>query len=428
MSEPTRFEARFEGRIRRFAQSGVQPFDAASVAHTVVAGQGRDRVDRRGFGWLGSRGEHRGWAIVLTLGLLATLAASAIYAGSRFSAPAPLEPKRQLVHLVYGLDGDIFIAEPDGANPVRLADGDPTKACGGFVANRGLVSPDGQHIAYRSTWPDNGSSCVRKVFVSHLATGVATSFPGDGWNIAWDPGSTRLATWVELGATIGVYGVNGDRQALLDGTQICCGDDDPVWSPDGAEALIVKRDLTAIELPLDGEPARPLPAADPRASYGVGMNPVAYAPGRTRVAYAAPGNHIVVEGADGSDRRLFDAAVRGNEVPDDVLWLPNGKQIVYVADRVFATDGYSYATAAESSLRLMNPTTGATSTLITVAGPLSLRGVSPGSDRLLVGQTDAQGNNGSLWTVNTDGSGSTLLVNGTAEGEWMTAPAVPTAH
>jgi len=72
--------------------------------------------------------------------------------------------------------------------------------------------------------------------------------------------------------------------------------------------------------------------------------------------------------------------------------------------------------------------TGQTSTLITVPRPVALRGVSPSGDRLLVGETDVDGSNASLWSVNTDGPGSTRLVDGAFEGEWMTAPADPTAH
>ena len=41
------------------------------------------------------------------------------------------------------------------------------------------------------------------------------SFPGDGWLVSWSPDSTRVATWVDLGNTIGIYGFDGGRQALL---------------------------------------------------------------------------------------------------------------------------------------------------------------------------------------------------------------------
>ena len=41
------------------------------------------------------------------------------------------------------------------------------------------------------------------------------SFPGWGWHIAWSPDSTRLATWVEPYESIGIYGIDGVRQALL---------------------------------------------------------------------------------------------------------------------------------------------------------------------------------------------------------------------
>ena len=41
------------------------------------------------------------------------------------TAPLPL-PTGRLGHLAYGLDGDIFVADWDGRNPVRVADGLPS--------------------------------------------------------------------------------------------------------------------------------------------------------------------------------------------------------------------------------------------------------------------------------------------------------------
>ena len=39
------------------------------------------------------------------------------------TVPAPALPTGRLGHLAYGLDGDIYVADWDGRNPVRIADG-----------------------------------------------------------------------------------------------------------------------------------------------------------------------------------------------------------------------------------------------------------------------------------------------------------------
>ena len=49
---------------------------------------------------------------------------AAILVGARLVQPSPL-PTGRLGHLAYGLDGDIFVADWDGRNPIRIADGPP---------------------------------------------------------------------------------------------------------------------------------------------------------------------------------------------------------------------------------------------------------------------------------------------------------------
>ena len=66
---------------------------------------------------------------------------------------------------------------------------------------------------------------------------VVAEFPGDGWDISWSPDSTRVAVWVDLFETIGVFGVDGERQALLTVPRemLSGGDHDPsalaFWGP-----------------------------------------------------------------------------------------------------------------------------------------------------------------------------------------------------
>ena len=76
------------------------------------------------------------------------------------------------------------------------------------------------------------------VYVSDPSGHTVASFPGAGWLVSWSPDSTRVAAWVDLDKTIGIYGVDGARQALLTMPPGCPlpGDYDPIWSPDGTVA------------------------------------------------------------------------------------------------------------------------------------------------------------------------------------------------
>ena len=54
--------------------------------------------------------------------------------------------------LAYALDGDIYVADPDGSNAARIADGRPAEDCaviGEYWAEGPTWSPDGRYLAYR---------------------------------------------------------------------------------------------------------------------------------------------------------------------------------------------------------------------------------------------------------------------------------------
>ena len=183
-----------------------------------------------------------------------------------------------LGRLAYGLNGDIYVADRDGENPVRIANGGPEggPACGYSVDGR-LWSPNGRHLAYRGGF-GNGVSCQGTVNISDPAGHRVASFPGEGWVISWSPDSTRVATWVHLGHTIGIYGLDGVRQALLAVPPglVEPGDFDPVWWPDGTSLVLPP----GVEFPVDGSAPLALPADEPRGHYGAWSSPDG-----SRVAY-----------------------------------------------------------------------------------------------------------------------------------------------
>ena len=168
--------------------------------------------------------------VAATLLGLTFLGASLAFIGGRAVPPIPTpaeptpSPIAQRFGLAYGLDGDIFVANWDGSNHVRIADGDPPDAlvstCGSFGAYRGLTSPDGRYIAYRDEWSDE---CPGVVYLANSTGELIASVPGIGWEVSWSPDSTRFVTWLSLWSDVVVYGVDGSRQAVIEGSAWCCG-------------------------------------------------------------------------------------------------------------------------------------------------------------------------------------------------------------
>ena len=137
--------------------------------------------------------------------------------------------------------------------------------------------------------------------ISDAEGNVVATFPREGWEIAWSPDSTRVAVWDVTFETIGVYGLDGARQAQLTMPPgwTPSGDHDPKWMPDGTSVWVEDW-----ELPLDGSAPRELPSrgGDPYATYS---------PDGSLVAYSTNGS-LTVARSDGSEpREVFDEGRMG---------------------------------------------------------------------------------------------------------------------
>ncbi len=351
------------------------------------------------------------WSIALiVLLVIAALVGGAILVGARLVQPSPL-PASRLGHLAYGLDGGIYVAGEDGTNPVRIAVGRPggTSGCGpaGYWGEGPMWSPDGRYLAYRSGFDQvSCPSLPGTVFISDPAGHMVTSFPGNGWLVSWSPDSTRIATWVDLDKTIGIYGLDGVRQALITvPSGGLPGDFDPIWSADGAS------------LRLPGLAALPVDGRAPESSVGQGWPLGATFSPDGRISYIS-GDIFVVKASDGSQPRSL---LEGANLSGNFVWSSTGDRIAYGVQTGVGTGNLG----PETALDMLDVASGAVTPLAGRGGTDSLSAIrfSPQGDQVLYSRTDATGTS-SLWSVHADGSDPHLLVKGTTWGDWQPQPAV----
>jgi Tol biopolymer transport system component len=422
-----------------FEADAQSPVTAGDLDHVVdatrrrrprpawLAGPGSDWVGDTPAAATRSRAFSLDWparrlsAALLLLLVALALVGGAILVGARLVQPSPL-PRSHLGHLAFELDGDIYVADWDGNNRVRIADGAPdgTNECHSFGIEGSMWSFDGRHLAYRSAWSD---VCRGTVYIGDREGHAVASFPGTGWRVSWSPDSTRVATWVEWSQTIGIYGIDGVRQVLLTLPHgyVVSGDVDPVWSPDGTSVLIFlgpasdPPSASVWELPIDGGTPRQMPTDDPRSGYWVSYSRdgarVAVFDHSDRVSANFP---LVVAAADGTQRRvLIETEIGRPEWPP--LWSPAGDLIAFSWNREIGSD-----TASSDDLRVVDPSSGHVTTLTSARSmrPLSF---SPEGDRILFSRTDAA-DVPSLWSVHVDGSDVRLIVGGAGSGDWQWLP------
>lgn len=365
------------------------------------------------------------WTTALIVLLVIAAVGGAILVGARLFQSPPL-PTGRLGHLAYGMDGDIYLADWDGRNAVKIADDTPEPSAGGPNACNGdwgegpMWSPDGRHLAYRSA---SGDRCAGTVVITDPVTKSVASFPGAGWLVSWSPDSTRVATWEELFKTIGIYGFDGGRQALLSVPTGCAlpGDFDPVWSPDGTSVVIA-----GCVVPLDGRAPGRVPANDPRSRFDA-----AYSRDGTRIAFIAypDSASLVIAKTDGTQLRVLAGAPSGSNglAPGPAYERPvvssTGDRVTFIWSPAYY-DQTPDPSSNTFELRVVDVASGTVTTLARANGafPLTPLGFSPEGDRILYSRTEANSVT-SLWSVRADGSDAQLLVTGAGWGDWQWQPA-----
>lgn len=315
--------------------------------------------------------------------------------------PAPAAPGT----LAYALDGDIYVADQDGSNAVKIADGRSAEECygwgGEYWAEGSMWSPDGRYLAYRRYTDCSGpdDQLPRDVVISDAEGNMVATFPAQGWDIAWSPDSTRVAVWDEFfktAFTIGIYGLDGARQVQLKmppGWEPP-GDYDPVWAPDGTSLIVADT-----EVPLDGSaPQQHQWGGEPDSAFTASS--AAYSPDGSLVAYSGRRSLVVARSDGSAPREVF------GDWAGDPSWSPMGERIAF---------------DTRSGLRVLDVATGSVMLLTEAERGQSLGviGFSPQGDRILFWRTgDGGEGESSLWTISVDGSDARLLVAGTSQGEW----------
>jgi hypothetical protein len=341
-------------------------------------------------------------ALILLLLVVALLGGAILVGAGLLQAPPPRP--FPLGELAYGLNGDVYLADWDGRNAVKITDGGSTSACGGYNGEGGIWSPNDRFLAYRSAI---GGPCSAIVVIYDTEAKRSVSFPGEGWEVSWSPDSSRIATWIDLGNTVGIYGVDGVRQALLAVPPGCAapGDFDFSWLPDG-KSLVGR----SCELPTNGQTPARLPTTDPRAH-----TPWADSPDGTRVAYetnVATWSELVDTTADGTQAQvLIPTGIVGEGRP---VWSPSGDRIAFTSGTGPPDDKPEEISVVDVGSQVVTPLASAPAT-----GYLQIIGFSPQGDRVLYGIFDANGDGSSLWSVHADGSNAQLLVMGTGWGDWQ---------
>ena len=238
------------------------------------------------------------------------------------------------------------------------------------------------------------------------------SFPGQGWEVSWSPDSSRIATWIDLGNTVGIYGVDGVRQALLTVPPGCSepGDFDFRWLPDGKSLL-----GRSCELPTNGQTPARLPTTDPRAGTDW-----ADSPDGARVANVVNVlnySELVDTAADGTQAprvlmpRVVITGIVGSGRP---VWSPSGDRIAFTGGTGPPDDKPEEISVVDVGSQVVTPLVSAPAT-----DSIQVIGFSQSGDRILYGIFDANGLGVSLWSVRADGSDAQLLVTGTGWGDWQ---------
>jgi Tol biopolymer transport system component len=206
------------------------------------------------------------------------------------------------------------------------------------------ISPDGKFITYAA-----GPTSLMKLFIRQLEGGstvpISLDLPGNLRRPLWSPDGARIAFQSPRG--IETVTALGGIPKLLVGTEGANPPTDFAWSPDGRRIAYRHRD-TLYTRALEGGTARPV-------ATGFEMHSPAWSPDGAWIAYVS-----------GNPDFVFSPSILGNLAPSAIwlvpaaggqpspvtdnkslnvspVWLPRGRQLLFVSDRDGGRDIYRVA-------------------------------------------------------------------------------------
>jgi dipeptidyl aminopeptidase/acylaminoacyl peptidase len=191
------------------------------------------------------------------------------------------------------------------------------------------LSPDGKQVIYGRRWVDKMNDRWETTQWIMNVDGSRQRSLINGGGVEWAPDGSRIAYVAPgqpSGAQIWVRWMDAEG-ATSQLTRLTSGPSNLQWSPDGKSIafsmLVPKRENWAINMPSAPQGAKwtETPRIVTRLDYrqdGVGFTPEGH-------------NHIFVVSADGGTPRQITSGDWDHGAPQ---WMPDGKSIVFTADRV----------------------------------------------------------------------------------------------
>ena len=390
-----------------------------------LAGIGSAWVGEDAPGNLGYRIRSRQVAVVVVALILALLGAM-LLVGAGLVRPVPPDwPAGRLAYSTY--DGDVFMADPDGSHPVRVADAP------GYSGWAPQWSPDGRFLLYSTD----------ATYVVDLDGNAVLST--EGCCAAWSPDGTMIASAIGddegRSMTVVITGIDGAVRTRLElpgpinylgsGTRI-------YWTPDGRAITLTGAEwsegccdgLGAV-IPIDGSshsqlPVLPNPYANTIFSRDGSM---LVGHGQRQLGFGAivpDSNQFLLAAVDGSVTRPLVPAGRVLDGGLANVWSPDDRRVVvsHQAGTLNAISAIDVATGDVTPLATIPMTEDA-------AVPM-LRAVDwdAASDLVLFERVHdlAAGDptnfemGPDLWVVRGDGTGARLVVEGAYGGSWQPSP------
>jgi len=349
--------------------------------------------------------------IVVALGLLAALLATAALTGSR-----PALPAFHLGKLAYTLNDDIYVADSDGRNAIRVTDANT----GGFA----YFGPQwwGRRLVFEGQMADFDTSGFTLFVMDADGAGFRKIGNTVGTGRGGSPDGRLFAFISGSGESLEILGTNGPATVLKPPSGYVLWDESDLasfsWSPDSTELLVGactaspcfkdSREHDLFVVPADGSAPRQLSSHDAPAYHA------SFSPDGSQIAFQTlePSNRwyweystIDVMRSDGTGRRVV--------FPGDYNlwfgWSPGGRQIAVTSgesrSRMWIVDVEGSAPPRQ---------------LVPAASSMNFLSWSPDGLSILAVGSGTTGKGG-VWTVNLDGSTATVAA-GAVDGVWEWIP------